>query len=98
MTETQDEAAAPPLAKRRRRIRNLLTLDGIAREIAHLYRRSDIGEIDVREASQRANILSIQKSVLEARSVERIEAKLDQLEADLARGDDRPLLMATKVN
>jgi hypothetical protein len=47
----------------------------------------------VRKASQRANILSIQKSVLEARHVERIEAKLDRIEAELMKDDDsRPLL------
>jgi hypothetical protein len=98
MTKPMDDDVASPLAMRRRRIRNLLTLDGISREIATLYRMSDRGEITVGDASRKANILAIQVRVLEARHVERIEAKLDQLEAELLRDDDtRPLLSAVTV-
>jgi hypothetical protein len=98
MNKSQDGAVAPPVINKRRRLRGPKTLDAIINETARLYARADKGEIDVKDASMKANILAIQRANLEARHVARIEAQLDEIRADLIRTSDAPLLTAMKVD
>jgi hypothetical protein len=72
--------------KRRIKISKLNSLDGVAREMAHIYRESRYEQLDSGSAYRLASILNIISRTLEVSQVERRLNEIEQ--ALLAR--DRP--------
>ena len=82
----QEVEIIPP--KKQRRRNPLASLSGLIAETARVYRKMKAGKIDHEKGRSLVWVLAQQRAMLEARALERIERRLDELSSYAVQGRD----------